>query len=133
MGIAERLLAALSQITFQNVATIALLAVIAVPTYGFWQILHDKELRHDMLSSVQVIDAGVPCLVQSAQQAGQDERYTVGSSYLNEGKFERLIAVRAYGVMSKDEIKEACGLARSDADTLRKALAVTGIQPPQSK
>lgn len=123
MGMAERMMTAVAQLSFQNVAIIALLVLVALPSYFVWVVLHDKELRHDMMSSLQVIDAGVPCLVYIGQQAGQSERYTVGSGYASEGRFDRLIAVRASGLLTQEEIKEACGIARGDAETMRKALA----------
>lgn len=113
----------LASLTFQNALTFATLVVIAIPAYFVWVFLHDKELRRELLSSLEVLDAGVPCLVYVAQQAGQMPRYSVGSGYASDGKFERLIAVRSPGLISQTEIRDACDLARKDADIMRKALA----------
>jgi hypothetical protein len=66
---------------------------------------------------------------------GQPVRYVVGVAYESDGRTEYDVVVRSPGVLSPQEIKDACVLARHDADLLRKAKDVeeAARAPSQTK
>lgn len=130
LAVAERLARVVTGLTIQNVLTLGLLVLIAVPTFVAWQLLHDPKLREAFLSSARVVEGlGVPCLVVATSYVGQPERTTVIVAYDTDGRIELDVGARSPGVMTGIEVAKACELIRKHGEILRRELG----SPSESK
>jgi hypothetical protein len=130
LATAERLARIVTGLTIQNVLTIGLLVLIAVPAVLSWQLTHDPRLREQFLSSARVVDGvGIPCLVIATSLVGQTERMTVIVAYDTDGRIELDVGARSPGIMTGAEMAKACELVRKHASILRNALGA----PSESK
>jgi hypothetical protein len=103
----ERITAAAQSMTVQNVLTMAMLLMVAAPSYFAWRFLTDEDFRHEFTATARVIDANVDCLVLVTSMAGV-ERYTVVLPYAIRGRTEHIVGIRAPGALTGDEVAAAC-------------------------
>jgi len=119
LGVVERLAAILRSLTLQNVLVMGILVAISIPSYFVWQLLHDTELRKEILSYAKETDMGVPCQVVFFSFSGQHERTAVFSGVRTIGNWEVLVGTRVYGMMTQKEAMEACKLMIETAEKVR--------------
>lgn len=119
LGIAERLLSAVRTLTLTNVLIIALIVLIAVPTYAAYRFLTDGEFRREFLQRADLIDASVPCIVLRSSGLGKPTRYTVGMVYAVVDRLERVVAIRSAGPLNDTEIVALCQQVLATGDRLR--------------
>lgn len=132
-GMANWAVDILRSLTIQNVLTLGMLAVIAVPSYFAWRFMTDGDFRHEFMSTSKIVDMGVPCLVVIGSQQGQSERYTVAVSYAVVNRLEYLVAARSPGLLSNAEVQKVCGLVHDDGDLMEAAVRARehNTRPPE--
>lgn len=106
----ERLLGVARTLTVTNVLILALMALVAIPTYAGYRFLTDQEFRREFLLKAELLEAGVPCLVLRVSGPGRAPRYSIASAYAldQEHQFEKVVGVRSSGDLSDAEIAAAC-------------------------
>jgi hypothetical protein len=112
----------LRSLTLQNVLVMGILVVLAIPAYAVWQLLHDSELRKEVLSFAKEQDLNVPCQVVVYSFAGQNEKTTVISGVGPFGVWEIVVGTRTPGLMTAKDAAEACTVMRKVAANVRDAL-----------
>jgi hypothetical protein len=122
MGIVERLATIITSLTLQNVLVMGILVVLAIPAYAVWQLLHDSDLRKEVLSFAKEQDMNVPCQVVTYSFAGQNEKTTVISGVGPFGVWEIVVGTRSPGMMTAKEAAEACTVMRKVSANVRDAL-----------
>lgn len=128
MGMIERLTKIISSLTLQNMLVFAILVAIAIPSYAFWQFLHDTDFRREILSYAKQMDAGVPCQVIVYSFTGGGEKHAVLANVDTSGPYELLLAVRSGGPMSQKELLDNCTLVKNYAGELRILIEGKGKQ-----
>jgi hypothetical protein len=111
----------LRSLSLNNVLTMGVLAVVAVPSYFAWKFMTDTQFRHEFMSTARVVqDAGVPCQVILGNLAGEHggDRYSIFVEYRRLGPYVYLVSIRSGGLLSQSEIVEACNIARAQADLI---------------
>lgn len=118
----ERLLGMTRTMTITNVLILALIALVAIPTYAGYRFLTDEEFRREFLVKGELIDAKVPCVVLRASGPGRVTRYTIGSAYAidQQRRLDRIVAVRSAGNLSDAEIAAACQDVVAAANRLKE-------------
>lgn len=109
-------------LTIQNVLTLGILCIIAVPAYFAYLFMSDDEFRREFMASSKVVDAQVPCLVIQGNVGGGGDRVVVTTAYALVGRLEHHIATRSPGLMTDTEIKDACDVVHEEARLIKIAL-----------
>lgn len=119
LGLVERGLEIVRALTLQNVLTLGLLIMMAIPAYAAWKFLTDRDFRAEFMSTYRVIDLDVPCLVAATSEAGQSERYGVAVGYESVGRIEHLILYRANGIIRDTDLPKVCEEVNAAAKMVR--------------
>jgi len=110
-------------LTVQNMLTLAILVLIAIPSYFAYVFMTDPSFRHEFMSTAHVIDMEVPCLVISGNVVGLGDKWTVAVGYESRGQMEHMIAIRSPGTSPNiTEARTACEIAHTEANMLKGAL-----------
>ena len=120
ISISERLANIVKSLSLTNILIIALLLLIAVPAYFAWKYLNDEDFRETFRNHAQIVDKHVPCIVLQGRYYGAQPRHSIFVIYGIEGRNEKIIGVRAPGVLTDPEIEEACQKVLAAANELRK-------------
>lgn len=108
----------LRSLTLQNILILALLALVAIPSYAAYKFLTDASFRSEFVDHVRLVDADVPCLVYEGQLAGQQERTYVFVGYAFDGRLERVIGVRtSQGILTVAQLGPVCDRVVAEART----------------
>jgi heme/copper-type cytochrome/quinol oxidase subunit 2 len=108
VGVLERLTRILQSLTFQNIIVFAILVVLAVPSYAVWQLLHDSELRREIMSYAKELDLGVPCQIITYSFSGQSEKTAVISGVEVLNQFEVVVGTKVPGQITATDAAAAC-------------------------
>jgi len=122
LGIVERLLGTARSMTFTNVLILALIAMVAIPTYAGYRFLSDPELRREFLVRAEILEANLPCIVLRIKGGGRPTRYSVGSVYALDTarQMERFVGLRSNGDLSAADLAAACQDVVATANRLRE-------------
>ena len=123
LGVIETLANILRSLTFQNVLVMAILVVLAVPSYAVWQLLHDSELRREIMSYAKEIDMQVPCQIITYSFSGQSEKTAVISGVEVLGQFEIVVGTKVPGTITATDAASACKTMLEMGGLLRAILA----------
>ena len=105
----EKLSEAIRTLSLTNVLILALIAVIMVPSFFAYRFIADTEFRREFLQNAVMVDKHVPCIVLEGHRLAQNTRHTILFPYeLDEGRLEKVVGLRAPGLLSDKEIEEAC-------------------------
>jgi hypothetical protein len=118
----EKVFSIATSLSIQNVLIIALLIMIAAPSFFAWRFMTDEMFRHEFMSTTRIVDMNVPCLVVIGNISGQGSRMAVASSFLNAGHLEHLVSIRSLAVMGEDEVRPVCAMAQDEGALLAAAL-----------
>ena len=120
ISISERLANIVKSLSLTNILIIALLLLMAIPAYFAWKYLNDEDFRETFRNHAQIVDKHVPCIVLLGRYYGAQKRHSIFVIYGIEGRNEKIIGVRAPGVLTDPEIEEACQKVLAVANELRK-------------
>jgi hypothetical protein len=110
-------------LTIQNVLTVGILVLIAIPSYFAYIFLTDPAFRHEFMSTAHVVDMEVPCLVIAGNVVGLGDKWTVAVGYENRGQMEHMVAIRSPGSSpSTLEARTACEIAHTESNILKSAI-----------
>jgi hypothetical protein len=109
-GLVERLLAQTRAMTFTNVLILALIAMVALPSYGAYRFVTDEGFRREFLVRADLVDVKIPCLVLRTSGPGRATRFTVGVlwGYDPARRMEWLTGLRSAGELSGTEMTTVC-------------------------
>jgi hypothetical protein len=109
LTVTERIVAVISSLKLTDVLIMALLVVIAVPTYFAYRFIADQEFRREFLQNAVMVDKHVPCVVLEGHRLAQNTRHTILFAYaIEDSRMEKVIGLRAPGMLSDKEIDDAC-------------------------
>lgn len=119
LGIAEGAVGIVKGLTLQNVLIIALLVVIAVPTYAFWQALHDDKLLDRFLSTYEeVTSQNIGCTMRHLQRRGGIDQWSVSSGFAYQGADRWVVSVWMDHQPNGEEINSYCESLKLIADRM---------------
>ena len=105
----EKLATAVRTMTLTNVLILALIVIIMVPTFFAYRFIADQEFRREFLQNAVMVDKHVPCIVLEGHRLAQNTRHTILYPYdPDEHRMEKVVGLRAPGLLSDKEIEEAC-------------------------
>ena len=105
----EKLADAVRTLTLTNVLIMALIVVIMVPAFFAYRFISDTEFRREFLQNAVMVDKHVPCIVLEGHRLAQNTRHTVLYPFEpDEKRMEKVVGLRAPGLLSDKEIDEAC-------------------------
>ena len=109
LTVTERMVAVVSSLKLTDVLILALLVVIAVPTYFAYRFIADQEFRREFLQNAVMVDKHVPCIVLEGHRLAQNTRHTILYPYdPDANRMEKVVGLRAPGLLSDKEIDDAC-------------------------
>lgn len=115
----------LRSLSINNVLTMGILAVVAVPSYFAWRFMTDTSFRHEFMTTARLVeDAGVPCQVIQGNIAGEHggDRVSLFVEYDRHGPFTYLVSLRSVGMITQTEIVEGCNLTQAQAKLMEWAV-----------
>lgn len=115
----------LRSLSFNNVLTMGILAVVAVPSYFAWKFMTDTAFRHEFMTTARIVeDAGVPCQVVMGNLAGEHggDRISIFVEYGRHGLFTYLVSLRSIGMIAQNDIIEGCNAAKEQAELMKWAV-----------
>jgi hypothetical protein len=117
----EKLLKAARDLSLTNVLILALIVVVMVPTYFAYRFIADTEFRREFLQNAIMVDKHVPCVVLEGHRLAQNTRHTILYAYaVDSDRMEKVIGLRAPGLLSDKQIDDACHKVLSMAAELNK-------------
>ena len=108
--------------TFTNVLILALIAMVAIPTYAGYRFLSDPELRREFLVRAELLEANLPCVVLRIKGGGRPTRYSIATIYALDTvrQMERIVGLRSNGDLSAADIAAACQDVIATANRLKE-------------
>ena len=120
ISISERLANIVKSLSLTNILIIALLLLLAIPSYFAWKYLNDEEFRETFRNHAEIVDKHVPCTVLQGRYYGAQKRHSVFVIYGIEGRNEKLVGERAPGVLTDPEIEALCVKVLAAAAEMKK-------------
>ena len=91
-----------------NVLILAMLVVVAIPSYFAYRFMTDAEFRSAFMNSAVVLDKFAPCTVLEGHRSGSIARHTVFMIYGFDERLEKIAGLRAPGTLTEDQLGEVC-------------------------
>jgi len=120
ISISERLANIVKSLSLTNILIIAMLLLLAIPSYFAWKYLNDEEFRETFRNHAEIVDKHVPCIVLQGRYYGAQPRHSIFVIYGIDGRNEKIIGVRAPGVLTDPQIEEACQKVLATAAEMKK-------------
>ena len=120
ISISERLANIVKSLSLTNILIIAMLLLLAIPSYFAWKYLNDEEFRETFRNHAQIVDKHVPCIVLLGRYYGAQKRHSVFVIYGIEGRNEKLVGERAPGTLTDPEIEALCVKVLAAAAEMKK-------------
>ena len=120
ISISERLANIVKSLSLTNILIIAMLLLLAIPSYFAWKYLNDEEFRETFRNHAEIVDKHVPCIVLQGRYYGAQPRHSIFVIYGIEGRNEKIIGIRAPGVLTDPQIEEACQKVLATAAEMKK-------------
>jgi len=120
ISIVERLFGIARTLNLTTILMIALLLMLAVPTYFAWRFLTNEDFRREFMQSAELLTEHAPCVVLEGHAYGHATRHTIMVVYELDGRFEKILGRRASGKLTKEELNSVCQIVLSDAGRLNQ-------------
>ena len=104
----ERAFGVIKSLNLTNILIIALMVLIALPTYFVYRFIADVDFRREFMDTAVVLDKYAPCVVLEGHKWGANKRHSVVAVFALDGRNEKLIGMRSPEPMTPDEINEMC-------------------------
>jgi hypothetical protein len=101
-------LTAVKGLTISNVLVIALLVVIAIPTYIIWKALNDEKVLDRLMSTYELVETESDCTVRHVQERGGPDLWAVGTGFAFQGRDRWSVNVLFSDMPDEDEIASYC-------------------------
>jgi hypothetical protein len=119
LGMVEGAANIVKGLSLNNVLTIALLAVIAVPVYVIYRALDDDKLMDRFMSTYEeVSNQNVPCAMRHVQARGGPDEWGISTGFSFVGKDRWFINVVMNHQPSPEEIVSYCETLKLIADKM---------------
>lgn len=93
-GMLERAISSVKGLSLTNVLVIALLVILAIPSYALYQIINDQQLLGRVLSSYEEITSDkTPCTLRIASLRGAGDTYSISAGFAYQGAERWTISV----------------------------------------
>ena len=102
-----------------NVLIVALLVIVAIPSYFAYRFMTDAEFRGEFMTGANVLEKFPPCTVLEAHRYGSVTRHSILMIYGYDDRMEKLVGLRAPGTLTEVELGEACKKVVAMADEIR--------------
>lgn len=116
----ERGASIVRSLNLTNVLIVALLVIVAVPSYFAYRFMSDAEFRSEFMSGATVLEKFAPCTVLETHRYGSATRHSILMIYGFDDRLEKLVGLRAPGTLTEVELGEACKKVVTMADEIRK-------------
>jgi hypothetical protein len=111
---------AVKGLTISNVLVIAMLIVVAVPTYLIYRVVNDHELLDRFLSHYREISSqNVGCTLREARDRGSAEFFGISTGFAYQGRDKYIISVVLDHHPSDEELNSYCATVKAIADSLQ--------------
>jgi hypothetical protein len=107
-GRLERATNVVKSLNLTNILIIALIVLIAVPTYFAYRFISDADFRREFMSTAIILEEHTPCIVLEGHKYGGIKRHSVLVVYGRDERFEKLVGLRSPAPMDFNEIAEMC-------------------------
>jgi hypothetical protein len=111
---------AVKGLTISNVLVIAMLIVVAVPTYLIYRVINDEKLLDKFLSHYDEISSqNVGCTLREASNRGGPTIYAISTGFAYQGRDKYTVSVVLDHSPSNDELVSYCATVKAIADSLQ--------------
>jgi len=109
-------------LSLNNVLTIALLVVIAIPAYFAYKLLNDPVVMNRLLSSYREYPNQISgCTMREVKERGGPDMWSVSTGFAFHGSARWYIAVAMTAKPSDEEVASHCETLKRIADSLLRA------------
>ena len=115
----ERSASIVRSLNLTNVLIVALLVIVAIPSYFAYRFMTDAEFRGEFMTGATVIEKFPPCTVLEAHRYGSITRHSILMIYGYDARMEKIIGLRAPGTLTEVELGEACKKVVAAADEIK--------------
>jgi len=92
-----------------------------VPTFFAYRFIADTQFRREFLQNAIMVDKHVPCVVLEGHRLASQTRHTILFAYaVEDNRMEKVIGLRASGLLTDKQIDEACQRVLTTANELRQ-------------
>ena len=116
----ERGASIVRSLNLTNVLIVALLVIVAIPSYFAYRFMTDAEFRGEFMTGANVLEKFAPCTVLETHRYGSVTRHSIFMVYGFDDRMEKVIGMRAPGTMTEVELGEVCKKVVAMADEIRK-------------
>jgi hypothetical protein len=117
-----------------NVLIVALMLMIALPTYVVYRIINDEELLDRFLSSYKIYDRQVSsCTLRKARQRGEPYTWAISSGFAFEGGTRWSIGVALNWEPDDEQVKSYCETLEKLVDHMRQPQQGSPVFPGTDK
>ena len=105
-------------LSLTNVLVIALLALIAVPTYLAYKMLNDPAVMDRLLSSYKELPNGSGCVLREVKERGGPDMWAISTGFAFHGSDRWYVAVGLTHPPDANDLTSHCETLKRIADTL---------------
>jgi hypothetical protein len=116
----ERGASIVRSLNLTNVLIVALLVIVAVPSYFAYRFMTDAAFRGEFMSSAIILEKFAPCVVLEGHRYGSITRHSILKIYGFDERMEKIIGLRAPGTLTEVELGEACKKVVAAANEIKK-------------
>ena len=121
IGLIGELAAIVKGLSLNNVLIIALLVVIAIPTYVLWRALNDESMLNKFMSRYEEISSEtIPCTLKVASVRGGGDTYTMSTGFAYQGSDRWVVGVVMDLKPDDDELVSYCATLELIVDHMRR-------------
>ena len=116
----ERGASIVRSLNLTNVLIVALLVIVAVPSYFAYRFMTDAAFRSEFMSGATVMEKFPPCVVLEAHRYGSPTRNSILMIYGYDDRLEKIVGLRAPGTLTEVELGDACKKVVAMSDEIKK-------------
>lgn len=107
-GKLERAFGVVKSMNLTNIIIIALLIILAIPSYFAYRFISDADFRREFMSTAIILEEHVPCVVLEGHKYGGIKRHSILVVYGHDERFEKLVGLRSPSPLTFTEINDMC-------------------------
>jgi len=134
-GKVEKAFNVVRSLNLTNILIIALLIILAIPSYFAYRFMSDVSFRREFMTSAIILEQHVPCLVLEGTRYGSQTRHSVFIVYGLDGRNEKLLGLRAPDTVNDADLTTMCQRLRTLSEEIvefrRKETEEKSNAPPR--